>query len=156
MNQNILTYLNENKEKYPKEVLAAELRKAGYSEGDITEGVAQVFEGKAPVAVPTKTSFWNFKDKKVYTSAWQKWADFLFGFFAPILVGYALTPGIFFLLSGSRMPFVGVVFFLAEIAAAIYLFNRRRFIFYGMMGPMIILPLLVILFIVMMFGHMRF
>jgi hypothetical protein len=52
MNQNIITYLNENKEKYSKDALIVELKKVGYVEGDIAEGVARVFEGKAPSAEP--------------------------------------------------------------------------------------------------------
>lgn len=47
MNQNIITYLNENKEKYSKDALVAEMKKAGYSEGDIAESIAQVFDGAA-------------------------------------------------------------------------------------------------------------
>jgi hypothetical protein len=156
MNQNIITYLNENKEKYSKEVLVAELRKSGYAEGDIAEGVAQVFSlsavagakegGVTPVVA--KTSFWNFKDKKTYTKASEKWADFLFGVFSPIIFGVALS--IF------RFMRVGWIFLLSEVVLAVYFFNRRRFIFYGLVASVVILPLILMLFIVTMFSSHGF
>lgn len=126
MNQNIVTYLNENKEKYPKDVLVAELRKSGYTEEEITEGVAQVFEGKALAAA--NTSFWNFKDKKVYASAGQKWADFLFGVFVHIFITFIS----FFFLG----HFFYIVLF---ILLAVCLHKYRRYMFYGMIATFVLL-----------------
>lgn len=147
MNQNIIIYLRENKEKYPKDVLAAELRKSGYVEGDIAEGVAQVFDGLvAPVAPAIKTSFWNFKDKKVYTSTGQKWADFLFGVFGVLLVGSVsvalvsipisvTTKGYMF---PPRFLDVGIFLFCLSmfflwIAVLLLVLKCRRSMFYGIL-----------------------
>jgi hypothetical protein len=154
--QNIITYLNENKEKYPKEVLITELQKSGYSEGDITEGVAQVFEGKTPTPASTdaSTSFWNFKDKKIYTSARQKWKDFLFGVFAPFFVGLILNIfSLFFL--GTRFIF-GIAVFVLWVVLLIHLFNRRRHMFYGTLLSVVLLPLTFILFMVAVFSRHGF
>jgi hypothetical protein len=150
MTQNIIAYLNENKEKYPKEVLIAELRKSGYSEEDIAEGVGQVFEGKAPMLAPANTSFWNFKDKKVYTSAGQKWADFLFGVFAPSVFWF--TSLLIFSFISYGISYIYFVPFLIDIAIAVYLFNRRRFIFYGLLASLVFVPIIFTIFIFLAFS----
>jgi hypothetical protein len=157
MNQNIITYLSGNKEKYPKEVLVAELRKSGYSEGDITEGVAQVFDGKTSAVASVKTSFWNFREKKIYTSAGQKWADFLFGFFGiNVILGTIFT--FLQLLPYAPEEFIfSVLMLLVEVLIAIHVFSRRRFVFYGVIiFPACILPLVIILFISAIFGGRLF
>lgn len=141
MNQNIIAYLSENKEKYSKDVLVAELRKVGYAEGDIIEGVAEVFEGKAPSPASANTSFWNFKDKKVYTSAGQKWKDFLFGVFTPLFAQIILMPIGFFLRGASSLLLI-----MLWIVALVYVFKRRRMMFYGMIAlPIIFIPLAILL-----------
>lgn len=52
MNQNIIDYLEENKEKYSKEILMEELRKSGHPEEDISEGTAFVFTKRPPAPLP--------------------------------------------------------------------------------------------------------
>jgi uncharacterized RDD family membrane protein YckC len=47
MNQSIVNYLNENKEKYSQAVLVAELQKAGYPSAEIAEGVGSVYGASA-------------------------------------------------------------------------------------------------------------
>lgn len=148
MNQNIITYLRENKEKYLKDVLATELRKSGYVEGDIAEGIAQVFGGVAQTLASAKTSFWNFKDKKVYTKSSEKWADFLFGFFAPIPVFMVLVIlGVVF----NTTRVFGNFVFLFGLGATIYFFNRRRLISYGLLASAVIVPMIFLALIAVIF-----
>lgn len=137
MNQNVTAYLQENKDKYSQEILLDQLRKAGYSEQDIKDGASFVYNNSVAAATPSRESkqaidFWDFKTPKIYTKSSEKWADFLFGFFAPMAVGFVsnLIP-----LIG---PFIALIFY---ILALIYLFNRRRFVFYGiLMGIILVVP----------------
>lgn len=43
MNQNVVDYLQENKEKFPQEVLISALQKANYNMMDINEGIQLVY-----------------------------------------------------------------------------------------------------------------
>jgi len=52
MNQNVIDYLQENKEKYAQDVLVGQLRIGGYSELDISDGVAAVYGNSDQVVVP--------------------------------------------------------------------------------------------------------
>lgn len=50
MNQNVVNYLQENKDKYAQDVLVTQLRITGYSEADIAEGIFVVYENSgAPI-----------------------------------------------------------------------------------------------------------
>lgn len=124
MNQNIITYLEQNKNKYSKEVLIEELKKAGYLEQDIIEGTSYIYgSGELNQSVSRIINFWDFKAKIEYQSSSQKWKDFLFGFFIPfagVLVAW--------------IPLIGLALFVFEIFSIVYLFNRRKFISFGLMG----------------------
>lgn len=50
MNQNVVGYLAQNKNSYAREALVAQLRKSGYAEADIQEGLAAVY-GNGPVTL---------------------------------------------------------------------------------------------------------
>lgn len=154
MNQNIITYLNENKEKYSKDALIAELKKAGYAQGDIAEGIAQVFGGAVPSPVTVNTSFWNFKDKRVYTKASEKWADFLFGVFVPMIVGLVLSPVSFFL--RGTLSVLGILMLCLWIIVLIRLFKCRRMMFYGLLTAVVFIPIIFILFIIVMYSSHGF
>lgn len=61
MNQQVVEYLRQNKDQYEKEVLVAQLRQAGHSQGSINEAVEQVYGQKAPTSpeIPVKyAGFW--------------------------------------------------------------------------------------------------
>lgn len=145
MSQEAISYLRENKDTYPREVLIEGLRKAGYSEIDIADSAQDVYQdaGSNPIAGSVIANFWDFKTKKIYTTSAEKWKDFLFGIFAPWFFG----------ILSSIIPFVGImVVIIGEIFALVYLFNRRRFIFYGLLADVIIFPLIGIFILLLMHG----
>jgi hypothetical protein len=86
--------------------------------------------GVTPTSAPAKTSFWNFRDKKIYTSSGQKLADFLFGVLAPTTIWVVL--GIVLFASAVVFDPPMTIITMLWIAAMAYLFNRRRFMSYGM------------------------
>jgi len=61
MSQNAIKYLEDNKDKYSKEVLIDELRKAKYKEDDINASVKQVYSGisREEAAVVQYGGFWK-------------------------------------------------------------------------------------------------
>lgn len=125
MNQQVINYLKENKDKYPKEVLIKELEKAGYNPKNISEGVGIVF-GVAKVG-----GFWDFKSKKVYTNRSEKVKDFLFGFLGIIVVNYFLYR--------FAPPFGIVVGFVLYFFTLFYFvnLNRRKYIVDGLIFTII-------------------
>jgi len=133
MNQNVVDYLQENKGKFSQEVLISALQKANYSRLDIEAGIQVVY---AELAVPIpqssmSSSFWNFKSKKIYTKASEKFGDFFLGLVSPVVLW----------LIALVIPIVGhLIWFGFAIFAAIYLFNRRRFISYGLILNFIGIP----------------
>jgi len=135
MSQKIIKYLQDNKDKYSKKVLIVELKKIGYKETDINNAVSLVYA--------TKTSFWDFKSQKIYTNKTEKTKDFFFGLVSFILINIAsfLISLIIFL------EIINVASFFFIIFLIIYLFNKRRFIAYGLMFGFI-LPIL--FFIILM------
>jgi hypothetical protein len=132
MNQNIVAYLQENKEKYPQEMLVDQLKKAGYLELDIQEGILIVFNNAKSSLTQKEVAlmnFWDFKTPKIYTGSYEKWKDFLFGFFVPFLMW------IFVVL----IPLLSlVVHLMLYIFALVYLSNRRKFIFYGLLSRLLL------------------
>ena len=155
MNENVISYLRENKDKFPRETLIEELKKSGYSEVDINEGVEIVYENKdipSPVAI---TSFWDFKTKKIYGKASEKVADFFLGFFAPWLLNIVFFPLRF--ISSNRIvsSVLGFVALIAEIFIIIYLFKKRKFISYGLIANFLLMFVFIAGFItlLLLFWH---
>lgn len=124
MNQQIINYLKENKDKYSKEALIKELEKVGYNKKDTNEGIDIVFGGAAVVS-----NFWDFKSKKVYAKKSEKIKDFLFGFLGIIAINFCVDLLVFFL--GAIVSIGGFVFYIFLL---FYFFNRRRYIFYGLIS----------------------
>jgi hypothetical protein len=145
MNQNIVTYLQDNKDLFSKEVLVDQLKKAGYEEGDIAGGVACVYDAAASSdQTAQQGGFLDFKSIKTYVNSSDKWKDFLFGFFAPFLCGLLL----------AIVPILGsLVFLAAYVFFLVYFFKRRRFIFYGMLAELVLMPLVVIVLYFIIFGY---
>ena len=152
MNQNALDYLKQNKDKYEKEALIEQLRKNDYSENDINESVFSVYGAENNGAVqsisPAPINFFDFKTRKFYTNSSEKWKDFLFGFFAPWLLGLV-----------AAIPFLGFPIALlalpAEIVATVMLFNRRRFISYGLISHFAV-GLLFLIIVVAFLSFLKF
>lgn len=147
MNEKIINYLKENKDKFSKEVLIEELKKVGYLENEIVESARLVYGENILSGQPafvSNNNFWDFKSKKIYTNPSEKWKDFLFGFFGPYVVAIAI-----FILSfvlGFFGFLLNIAFIIFYIFALIYLFNRRKFIAYGLaasLAGIIFVPLII-------------
>jgi hypothetical protein len=133
MLQEIVKYLSQNKEKFSREILMAELRKAGYSDFDINEGATLVFEQG------DRNSFWNFKEKKIYLSSSEKWKDFLFGFFVPnaVYVSTVLIP-----FYGGVGGIITLPLLLVEIYLIVYFFKIRKILSFGMIAGFVVVRVL--------------
>ncbi|MCK9379106.1 MAG: hypothetical protein M0P97_03095 [Candidatus Moranbacteria bacterium] len=145
MSQNAINYIQENKNKFSKEVLKNELQKAGYAEDDIAQSFAVVCGGDVTGDKTQEIgkNFWDFKTKREYTVSGEKNKDFFFGIVSPFILGF--------------IPLVNFVAFPLEIFAIIYLFNRRRYISYGIMSSFALaLIFVVVIFVLIIFGHNYF
>lgn len=160
VNQNILNYLRENKDKFPQEVLRKKLVETGYPLNQIEEGIKIVYEGTPipPVPpMPQRTDFWDFKSIKIYTNFGEKLLDFLAGFFAPIIIGWAIS----FLFGILRFfiyyPFGGLswIFYLgiliAQIFGIFYFWKKRHYFARGLLFCLILLPILIIIGLFLLF-----
>ncbi len=85
-----------------------------------------------------KTSFWDFRNKKIYISAWQRILDFFIGVCASFIiymVAFFLVQPIF----RSFLPYLGNVFLafgikiIILLMAFVYFLKRRRYIFWGLL-----------------------
>jgi hypothetical protein len=84
-------------------------------------------------------------EKKVYENKSDKVIDFLIGFFL-IPVVFGITSSFVSVLvrhSGSG-PFISIGLFLAELAGAIYLGRKRKYIGIGLLFIFVVLPLVAI------------
>ena len=146
MSEQAIKYLSENKGKYEPAELAKTLRDAGYEKEDVENSMKEVFpEETANISTPVppaNQSFGNFRDKKVYTAAGQKWADFLFGVFAP---------GAAFLMTEIVLDALDIyshfgdfwgLLVISEIFLFFYFWNRRRLISWGMLAQIIVYPMM--------------
>ncbi len=147
-NENILTYLRENKERYPIEVLRKKLVGAGYPQNQVEEGIRIVYGGEAPSPpkIGPKHSFWDFKNVRTYYSTGEKILDALFGFFIVssvvnfilgsflrIIFGYGGYYGGYGLFNISQLVLWGI-----QIGAVIYFWRRRRYLAYGLAASLVL------------------
>jgi hypothetical protein len=150
MNENVANYLKENKEKFAQEVLLNELRKVGYGEEDINDGVLAVYGASVSNSIsiphPIQTDFWDFNSKRTYSKTSEKWKDFLLGFFGPYVLG------IFSMFIHFLGMLLGLGLYIFYIFVIVYLFNRRRFISYGIMANFLSGFLLAGVLIISLFG----
>ncbi len=118
LNQQIVDYLNQNRELFSKESLFLKLHKAGYPEVAINEAIGVVY-GQKKEEQGAKTSFWDFWHKKVYQNGKEKLIDFVAGFvFYLVLVAF----GYFIVIGFVYVP--GILF-------SIYLLFKRKYISLG-------------------------
>lgn len=144
MNQNIIKYLIENKEKYSKEVLVAELDKAGYGEDEIVEAIRFVYNAVSPQEEGggEPANFWDFKTKKIYTKKFEKIIDFLAGFFVIAIMAWIAMD------INDDLVFIPLILYIFSL---FYFFKKRRFIFYGLLADLLI-PIAGIIFLFFAFG----
>lgn len=136
MNQKAVKYLQDNKNKYSKEVLLEELRKAGYNEADIIEAEKETYKDNISQTENKPTSFFNFKTKKVYFTKKEKALDFLVGLlFFPLALNFLVDfskPFLPYRMFNYYSPFIKFFFILIYAAGLIYFYKRRKYIFCGL------------------------
>jgi len=146
MNQNIIKYFNDNKKKYSREILIAELEKAGYKKEEIAEAAIFIYEPPAPPR-ERKMSLWNdLRAQKVYIKTSEKIIDFLSGFFLGGFVVWTIVWFIQLIIGVYIMLFSPIIYILALI----YFFKRRKYIFYGLLAELLI-PIAGFLFFILIF-----
>ncbi len=160
MNQGVVDYLKENKDKFPGDVLIEQLVRVGHLPQEIQDAVNFVYGEKNDFIVSNSsvnsvapTSFSDFKSFKTYTIFAEKRNDFLLGFFVPIIFNVVFRFVPFF------VPFVGGIISLGlYIFALVYFFRRRRFIFYGLLANFLLGIIIVFVYFIFMLqqtGFMR-
>lgn len=150
MSKNAVTYLRENKKLYSREVLVQQLRAAGYGETDISDSVTEVFENdnSGVINIPKlqaqgKIGFWDFSKRVNYDeNPSLRLKDFLLGLLAPfsLVILFQILP-----LAG--LAIIPLLVLLGAIIVSIILFNRRRYISYGLILNLIAFAGLVFYFI---------
>lgn len=122
MNIKIITYLTENKNKFSKESLRAELIKAGYDPIEIMEAINNVYGG----IIEKKKTFLLF--------------DFLIGIFGPFIILvflYYLTDSFFFVF------LFGIFGYMISFVISYY---KNRSFFKGLLWSILTNPFLLITF----------
>jgi hypothetical protein len=109
MENKIIEYLKENKDKYERDDLIAELKKTGYSDEEIAEGIKTVYEKRGAVEVLTPTS-----EGQPQLSRKVKIIEFCKGFFLFILISIvvslmSLVLGPFSIISGIGLLIGGII-----------------------------------------------
>ena len=125
-----IRYVREYQQRYSLDVLKKQLQSAGYSTEVVQKALAETTE---------KGNFWDFRSKKIYHSLKEKLIDGGLGFF---LTGIVLP------LLNFLPAMIGVrealwygypnFFWIVEIAAMIYLWNRRRYFTIGMIVGLVL------------------
>lgn len=138
MNQDVVKYLQNNKNRQPQEESIRILGEIGYGSNDINEELAFVYQNNG-LANKQQTGFWDFNSKKIYSSGGEKVVDFFSGL---------LVPWIVFLFLLLIPPLVGFLIWLAiYISLLSYLFCKRTFIVWGLFVNMILNVLLILILI---------
>jgi hypothetical protein len=160
VNQNIIDYLRENKDKFSQEVLRKKLIEAGYPKDQIEEGIRIVYE-KLPIPLsppeaPRETSFWDFKSVKIYTNFGEKLLDFLAGFFAPIIIGWGISwllgiSAYFMYPSFGFRWILSLGILIAQIFGIFYFWKRRHYFARGLLFCLILLSILIIIGLFLLF-----
>lgn len=146
MENKVVEYLKTNKYKYEKNDLIAELKKAGYVDDDIMEGVREAY-GEMNELVSTISS-----DKAPELTRKGKIAEFLKGFFIFLLINSVVISVIGFIIADySRFATilfpVSIVMIIAILAGWVRLIKRsfrsgRRYFAMGLIVALF-LPLLI-------------
>jgi len=135
MSKNTINYLLENKSKFSREILIDELRKAGYEEKDIIESVNMVYDNVSMQDSRKKpTSFWDFKNKKLYINKVEKIVNFIVGMLLPWLT--------LCIIAAIEDDLAWLTLFI-YIALLIYFKSRRYYIYRGLLINLIILAVIV-------------
>lgn len=152
MKENIKNYLEQNKDKFPKEALINALKKSGYIENDINEVANQVYKkSNQDIKAENKpANFWDFKTKKIYLNKKEKQKDFFFGLALPWV--FAVLQFIFYNLSDFYIfSIVGQILGIFNLFLLIYFLIKRRYIFYGMISNLLIIIVFAVIIFLLFF-----
>lgn len=131
MNQQIIKYLQENKDKKTREELTKELQEKGHKENEIEEALNTIYICSNPL----KRDFWDFSSPKTYCSRSEKTRDFFVGLFGPVIAGIIFI-----------IPFLGVlVYVIYYFYSIFYFYKRRKWISYGILVHLLIVILVIII-----------
>jgi hypothetical protein len=129
--EQIKKYITTYAANFPLQKLKENLSAAGYRQEDINEAVAALMEAggsseNSQEQQPSRSkSFFNFTGVKIYKDNQEKALDFFVGLFGKWIATF------FFLLSFNVL---GILMDIAAYFFALYYFyNRRRYIFYGLL-----------------------
>lgn len=128
MSEQAIKYLQENKNKFSKEILVKILKETGYTDEDIKNSADFVYDIKKPLQ--------KRKQVKIYSNKKEKTKDFWLG------VLYAFLLGI--------IPVLG---WIVGIVLMVRYYFERKFVFYGMIAYVVL-----IFFITrfLIFGSLRY
>lgn len=84
------------------------------------------------ISSPQKTSFWDFWDKKFYSSKIERLLDFSAGFIFSYIIFWGIIILLFGPLKGSTELLLIIPTFI-HISFLIYMFFKRKWIFYGIL-----------------------
>ena len=118
MNQKIIDYLQENKEKYTKESLVAQLKDAGYSDIDITEAVNNVYDKKEiplPADKSKITAVSNEQDDGIY-------ADFAIRVVANLFDGFIIAFSVGMVIDKIVLAFGGEISIVGKVLLFVFSF----------------------------------
>jgi len=128
MSEQAIKYLQENKNKFSKEILVKILKETGYTDEDIKNSADFVYDIKKPLQ--------KRKQVKIYSNKKEKTKDFWLG------VLYAFLLGI--------IPVLG---WIVGIVLMVRYYFKRKFVFYGMIAY-VILTFFITRFLI--FGSLRY
>lgn len=118
MESNIVEYLRQNKDKYEKDDLVAELKRSGYKDEDIAEGIMNVY-GERIGKIEG-----HILESKPEIKAGSKVLEFLGGFFAFVL--YYLLSLALEMTFAEAFPFATLLL-LAAFFVIGFIWIKRRF-----------------------------
>lgn len=117
LNQEILQFLKENKDKSSKDILVRELKKAGYADEEIIKGVIEVYRGQR-----------NVKSNSISLESVVKSGVVIFIFFSIIKFVFGLL-GLGIVGGDNIFSIIAFAMYPAMIALIVYIFT-----FYWMRG----------------------
>ncbi len=133
VNERIINYFREYKDRFPKEVLKEKLITAGYPEKEVKEGIEVVY-GR-------RKDFRELETAKLYTTSGQKLLDFLIGFFAPEIVSIVVYFLLYLFSFYFKVYFHSLfIFFIllililvGQIFGIFYFWKKRKYLALGLL-----------------------
>jgi|SRR3989339_381540 len=138
MNEDIVRYLQENKDKYADEILWKQLKQAGHNEVDI-KTASDFVCGRATETKNGARVGSSILEKKEYQRRSEKVTDFLIGLLSPWIVSFGL-----FLVDDDLLFDLFWVVIAVYIVAMIATFRPRHYIFKGLYANLTLIGAIVV------------